>query len=106
MLQRFQEIVTSEVLDDAVILKLLGHQGYVPLEDAVEPRGYRVLNKIPRLPIVVVENLINEFNHLNQIVKASVQTLDDVENIGEVRARKIKDGLRLIKDQSVADKQL
>ncbi|MEW9502689.1 DNA integrity scanning diadenylate cyclase DisA [Jeotgalibacillus marinus] len=106
VIHRFQEMVTPEVLDDSIILKLLGHQGYVALEDVIEPRGYRVLNKIPRIPINIVENLINEFMNLNQMVRASVQMLDDVDGIGEVRARKIKDGLRLIKDQSIADNQL
>ncbi|KIL52314.1 DNA integrity scanning diadenylate cyclase DisA [Jeotgalibacillus soli] len=106
ILHRFQDIVTTEVLDDTVLLKLLGHQGYVPMDDVIDPRGYRVLNKIPRLPMIIIENLINEFQHLNQVVKANVQMLDDVDGIGEVRARKIKDGLRLIKDQSTADNQL
>ncbi|PPA68578.1 DNA integrity scanning diadenylate cyclase DisA [Jeotgalibacillus proteolyticus] len=106
LLQRFQKMITSEVLEDSALLKLLGHSIYVPLEDAIEPRGYRVLNKIPRLPIAIIENLINEFSDLNQMVKASVNALDDVEGIGEVRARKIKDGLRFIKEQSIADNQL
>ncbi|TDL30576.1 DNA integrity scanning protein DisA [Jeotgalibacillus sp. S-D1] len=105
MLQRFQDLVTSDVLDDSVLLKLLGQQGCLA-EDAIEPRGYRVLNKIPRLPMAIIENLINRFLKLNRVVKASVQELDKVEGIGEVRARKIKDGLRLIKDQSIADNQL
>ncbi|MGD7046425.1 DNA integrity scanning diadenylate cyclase DisA [Jeotgalibacillus proteolyticus] len=106
LLNRFQDMVTSEVLEDGALLKLLGFSVYTPAEDTTEPRGYRVLSKIPRLPIMIIENLINEFSHLNQMVKASVQMLDDVEGIGEVRAKKIKEGLRLIKDQSIADNQL
>jgi diadenylate cyclase len=106
VLYKFQELVHSEVLDDNVLLKLLGYQGYVHHDDAICPRGYRVLNKIPRLPIVIIENLITEFESLPKVCSASVDDLDEVEGIGEVRARKIKEGLKLIKEQTFADRQL
>ncbi|RLQ91788.1 DNA integrity scanning diadenylate cyclase DisA [Falsibacillus albus] len=106
VLYRFQELVSSEILDDTVLLKLLGYNGYIHLDDGICPRGYRVLSKIPRLPVVIVENLISTFEILPKILKASVDELDDVEGIGEVRARKIKDGLKLIKEQIFADRQL
>ncbi|GLI83863.1 MULTISPECIES: DNA integrity scanning diadenylate cyclase DisA [Rossellomorea] len=106
LLYKFQELVRSEVLEDNVLLKLLGYQGYPHHDEAMFPRGYRVLNKIPRLPIVIIENVINEYDALHHIVKATVEDLDEVEGIGEVRARKIKEGLKLIKEQTFADRQL
>jgi diadenylate cyclase len=106
LLYKFQELVHSEVLEDNVLLKLLGYHGYVHHDDAIFPRGYRVLNKIPRLPIVIIENLITRFETLPHVVSASVDDLDEVEGIGEVRARKIKEGLKLIKEQTFADRQL
>lgn len=106
ILFRFQELVHSEVLDDTVLLKLLGHNGYVPIDDGICPRGYRMLNKIPRLPIVIIENLVTKFQTLPNIVKATVEELDDVDGIGEVRARKIKEGFKLIKEQIFAERQL
>ncbi|KPL58172.1 MULTISPECIES: DNA integrity scanning diadenylate cyclase DisA [Rossellomorea] len=106
LLYKFQELVHSEVLEDNVLLKLLGYHGYVHHDDAIYPRGYRVLNKIPRLPIVIIENLITRFETLHHVVRASVDDLDEVEGIGEVRARKIKEGLKLIKEQTFADRQL
>ncbi|MEG9298773.1 DNA integrity scanning diadenylate cyclase DisA [Mangrovibacillus sp. Mu-81] len=106
VLFKFQELVHSEVLDDHVLLKMFGYQGYVHPDDAIFPRGYRVLNKIPRLPVVIIENLITEFETLPKVCSASVDELDEVEGIGEVRARKIKEGLKLIKEQTFADRQL
>ncbi|PFA64195.1 DNA integrity scanning protein DisA [Bacillus sp. AFS015802] len=106
LLYKFQELVHSEVLEDNVLLKLLGYHGYVHHDDAIYPRGYRVLNKIPRLPLVIIENLITRFETLPHVVNASVDDLDEVEGIGEVRARKIKEGLKLIKEQTFADRQL
>jgi diadenylate cyclase len=106
VLYKFQELVHSEVLDDNVLLKLLGYHGYVHHDDGIFPRGYRVLNKIPRLPVVIIENLVTEFETLPKVCSASVSELDEVEGIGEVRARKIKEGLKLIKEQTFADRQL
>jgi diadenylate cyclase len=101
-----QESSHEEVLEDSFLLKQLGYSGYIHLEEFICPRGYRVLNKVPRLPLIIIENLINRFEKLPHIVAASVEELDDVEGIGEVRARKIKEGLRQIKDQLFADRQL
>ncbi|WP_227397255.1 DNA integrity scanning diadenylate cyclase DisA [Jeotgalibacillus aurantiacus] len=103
LLDDFENMVSSEVLDDDVLMNLLGHAPNVPLEDLVEPRGYRVLNKIPRLPVMIIENLVNHFGHLPKMLKATVEELDRVDGIGEIRAKKIKEGLRSVKDQSLAD---
>jgi diadenylate cyclase len=103
---KLQEISHEEVIEDSFFLRQLGHSGYVHLDEFICPRGYRMLNKVPRLPLVIIENLINQFETLPHIVSATVVELDDVEGIGEVRARKIKEGLQLIKEQLFADRQL
>jgi diadenylate cyclase len=103
---KLQELSKGEMLEDSVILKLLGYNGYIHTEEIKCPRGYRVLNKVPRLPPIIIENLINRFEEFPNIIAASVEELDEVEGIGEVRARKIKEGLKLIKEQVFADRQL
>ncbi|WNS75583.1 DNA integrity scanning diadenylate cyclase DisA [Bacillus sp. DTU_2020_1000418_1_SI_GHA_SEK_038] len=106
MFDKLQEMSVGKMLEDSVILKLLGYNGYVHTEEFRCPRGYRMLSKIPRLPPVIIENLILRFMDLPAIVAASVEELDEVEGIGEVRAKKIKEGLKLIKKQLLADRQL
>jgi len=69
------------------------------LEQQVAPRGYRMLNKIPRIPPAIIENLVDRFFMLNNILRASIEELDDVEGIGEVRARSIKNGLLRMREQ-------
>lgn len=69
------------------------------LEQQVAPRGYRMLNKIPRIPAAIIENLVERFSMLNSILRASIDELDDVEGIGEVRARSIKNGLLRMREQ-------
>ncbi|MBP2242845.1 diadenylate cyclase [Cytobacillus eiseniae] len=103
---KLQELSTGKILEDSTILKLLGYNGYIHTDEYKCPRGYRILTKVPRLPPVIIENLIVRFKDLPAIVAATVEELDEVEGIGEVRARKIKEGLKLIKNQLLADRQL
>ncbi len=84
----------EDLLDLPLIARSLGYSGGSSiLEKYVSPRGYRVLGKIPRLPYPVVENLVDTFGGLSQVLNASLEELDEVEGIGETRARSIKDGL-------------
>jgi diadenylate cyclase len=100
---KLQMMVNIDPLEDASLLKVMGYQGYVHLDEFKCPRGYRILHKIPRLPLVIIENLINRFGELPKIVAASV---DEVEGIGEVRARKIKEGFKLIKERLVTERHM
>jgi diadenylate cyclase len=106
VLGRMQAIATSGTIEDMVLLKLMGYLGYVHLDENKSPRGYRILNKIPRLPSIIIENLISSFGVLSKITSASVEELDDVEGIGEVRAKKIKEGFKLIKERLYTDRHL
>ena len=60
---------------------------------AVQPHGYRLLHKIPRLPELVADHVVERFAHLQKIMRAGVPDLVEVEGVGEARARAIKDGL-------------
>ncbi|MFD1738256.1 DNA integrity scanning diadenylate cyclase DisA [Bacillus salitolerans] len=106
ILHTLQKLSNSELLDDAVIVKLLGYPGSTNLEDIVIPRGYRILNKIPRLPPIVIENIVTTLSNMKNIVRASTEELDDIEGIGEVRAKKIKEGLKRIYAQLLIDRQM
>lgn len=96
----------EELLDLNSISKFLGFAGQVNMEAPVTPRGYRILRKIPRLPLPVIENLVRTFGDLQNIVGASIDELDDVEGIGEVRAKSIKDGLRRLREQVLLDRHI
>ncbi|HZJ76279.1 MAG TPA: DNA integrity scanning diadenylate cyclase DisA [Oscillospiraceae bacterium] len=101
------ELSSEELLDLSLISKILGYgSGVDALDITVSTRGYRILNKIPRLPMAVIENLLEEFSDFQKILKASTEQLDDVEGIGEVRARAIKDGLRRLQEQVLLDRHI
>jgi diadenylate cyclase len=74
------------------------------LDASVQPRGFRLLSKIPRLPDAVIDHLIQRFGNLQKLLRATVDELDDVEGIGGVRARNIKEGLSRLAETSILDR--
>ena len=54
----------------------------------------------------VIENLVGHFGKLKYILEAGNEELDQVEGIGEARARAIKNGLRRIREQVALNKNL
>ncbi len=107
LLQQLKRMSNEELLDDQVIVKLLGYAKTANLaEFGICPRGFRIMHKIPRIPPVVVQNLIERFEDLPNILRANTEELDEVDGIGEARARKIKEGLTRIQEQLFIDRHI
>jgi len=86
---------SSEQLSDAMeVTQALGYGAVGQTEDFfLKPRGYRQLERVPRLPRRVAESLIREFGSLKDLLEASEADLDEVEGVGQARARAIHRGL-------------
>ena len=98
-------LTTEDLLDLKTVAAVL----HLPpesseLDASLQPRGYRLLSKIPRLPDVVVERIVDRFNNLQKILRATTDDLDDVEGVGGTRARAIKDGLTRLAETSILDR--
>lgn len=101
----FSEWSAEDLLDLSLIARRLGYAAQMNnLDTPVTPRAFRVLTKVPRLPMPVIENLVQRFHTLSDIAQASLEELDSVEGIGEVRARAIKEGLRRLREQVLLDR--
>ena len=107
ILAELRVLPNDDLLNEKVIVRILGHTpSDSQQEEIIYPRGYRVLNRISRLPQSIVSNLVDRFGHMNNIVKAGTAELDEVEGIGEKRARKIKEGLERIQEQLFIDRMV
>lgn len=94
----------EDLMKQSIIAKLLGYEDFDNYDEvAVYPKGYRLLNKIPRMPSNIVENLVKSFKTFQHILLADIPALDEVEGIGEVRARNIKQSLKRMQEQYVFD---
>ena len=94
----------NSVIELNQIAKILGYGAFDNYEEvSVYPRGYRILNKIPRMPNNIVENLVKNFKSFQHILAADIESLDEVEGIGEVRAMTIKQSLKRMQEQFMFD---
>lgn len=94
----------EESLDRYGVGRLLGY-GITPstLDVPVIPRGFRILRQIPRLPALVVDNIVAHFKTVSRIYSASPAELDEVEGIGEARAKAIRVGIKRLREQTIFD---
>jgi diadenylate cyclase len=94
----------EDLLDLRTVAGLLGLSPDLDLDSSVQPRGYRLLSKIPRLPDAIADHVIERFGRLPKIMRASISDLVGVEGVGEARARAIKDGLARVAESSILDR--
>lgn len=100
IIQELAKTQYEEITKETTIAKLLGYETFDNYDEVgVYTRGYRILNRIPRMPSNIVENLILSFKSFQHILDADIESLDEVEGIGEVRARTIKQSLRRMQEQ-------
>jgi len=94
----------EDINDYIWVAKMMGYgTGSSVLEQVVSPHGYRLLQKLPRIPSSVIDNLVAAFGTFSRILQASIEDLDEVEGIGEVRARSIRNGLKRMQEQLIIE---
>lgn len=104
VIESLEELSYEDLSRESVIAKLLGYENFDNYDEvAVYTKGYRILNKIPRMPSNIVENLVDSFKSFQHILAADIESLDEVEGIGEVRAKTIKQSLKRMQEQFVFD---
>jgi diadenylate cyclase len=95
----------DDLLDQVSVAALLHLSSSASaLDSGIQPRGYRLLARIPRLPSAVIERIVERFGNLQKILRATVDDLEDVTGVGEQRARAIKDGLARLAESSILDR--
>jgi diadenylate cyclase len=103
-LSALAQLSTDELLDlRAVAATLHLPGGGADLDHSLQPRGFRLLAKVPRLPEGVIGHIVDRFGSLQKVMRATIDDLDDVEGVGEARARAIKDGLSRLTETSILD---
>lgn len=101
---RLAELDDDDLLDLRCLTAILRLPGDMDLDAPLQPRGHRLLRRIPRLPESVAEQVVDQFGSLARIMRAGLADLIEVEGVGEVRARAIKDGLQRVAESSILDR--
>jgi len=96
---------SEDLLSLGKLGEILGYSSDIDvLEQPVEPRGYRILRKIPRLGDGTIEALVRHFGDLQAILDATVEEIARVDALGMYRAHDIKDGLAHLRELNLLDR--
>ncbi|MBA7695086.1 DNA integrity scanning protein DisA [subsurface metagenome] len=72
---------------------------------SVLPKGYRILSKVPHLPVSVVENVVAALGDLPNIMNSTVLELTEINEVGERRAGSVKRELERLKNRALLGKR-
>jgi len=87
-LAELEELSDADLEDPAKVGKALG---FPELDDEVQPRGYRLLSKVGRLPETVRDDVVRHFRgDFRRMLRASVAQFEKVEGVGPARARQLR----------------
>lgn len=104
-LQDLDLLSATDLIDLVAVAKALGYPGTSDALDAnVSPRGFRLLAKVPRLPTGMVDRLVEHFGSLQRLLGATVEDLQAVGGIGDVRARTVREGLSRLAEASMLER--
>ncbi|MCO5994442.1 DNA integrity scanning diadenylate cyclase DisA [Actinoallomurus rhizosphaericola] len=104
VLAALNQLSASELLDLATVADVLDFGGNDPLDTPVSPKGYRLLAKVPRLPGLLMERLVEHFGGLQKLLAASIDDLQSVGGVGESRARSVREGLSRLAESSILER--
>jgi len=103
--EKVRALAQQELLNLGNISQALGYNANLrSIDTYLTPRGYRVLTSTHRLPRQIIENLVQRFGSLQQIIRAPKDELVAVEGVGEVLAERVRVSLNLLRNQLALDK--
>ena len=106
-LEGLRALSYHDLLEFERLGELLGYDRSVnPLDHSVQPRGYRVLSHIPRIPEPLIRRVVGDLGGLDTVVRASQRDLEAVDGVGAVRAREIREGLRRLQEHNLVERYL
>jgi diadenylate cyclase len=95
---------TDEVLNPNAVTAVLDLQEGADLESSLQPRGYRLLGRIPRIQESLVESVVSRYGALQKVMRATVEDLENIPGVDAATARMIKDGLARLAESSILDR--
>ena len=105
-LTSFEALDSTGLSDLAQIARLLGLGGAAGdvLDAAASPGGYRMLARIPRLPMPIVDSTVEHFGSLQKMLSATAEDFQVIDGIGAIRARSLREGLSRLAETALIDR--
>ncbi|MEG0874019.1 MAG: DNA integrity scanning diadenylate cyclase DisA [Clostridiales bacterium] len=101
--EQLAKLNDDDLMDKPYIAKLLGIGNSSDiLEQCLTRKGYRILQRVPRIPASIVAKIVDFFdNDLQKILHADIDQLDEVEGVGIVRSNAIHQSLIRQRDYAI-----
>ena len=96
-------LTTEQLLDPSAVARLLDGND-VDLDLGLQPRGYRLLSRLPRIPDSVVAALVGHFGSLQKVMRSEVDEMAGIDGMDPASAATIKDGLARLAESSIFDR--
>ncbi len=104
VLAELASLDSGALVDVGAVARALQLGGMEHLDQALSPRGYRLLAKVPRIPGTVVDRLVEHFGSLQKLLAATIEDLQAVDGVGELRARSVREGLSRLAESSILER--
>ncbi len=104
-LRRLRALDTDELLGvDRFVAALSAGARPPGLDSALEPRGVRLLRRVPELHAETISQLLGHFAGLHEIVRATAGELAAASELSDEQARLVKEGLAHLAESSILDR--
>jgi diadenylate cyclase len=105
VVSRLTRLSSEELRNADRVAEIIGLPASISDTDsAVEPRGYRLLYRLPRFSDAIIERIVDRFVNLQQIMRASLVELEQVEGVGQARAHSVKNGLARLVEANIFER--
>jgi diadenylate cyclase len=95
---------TDQLMMPQTVASVLEIDTTLDLESSLQPRGYRLLARIPRLPEAVINLIVARYGSLQKVMRATAEDLEVVDGVEGATARTVKDGLARLAESSILDR--
>jgi diadenylate cyclase len=100
-----ETLSTAELLEPLTVARAVGLGHTEHLDAPLSTRGYRQVAQINRLPPSFAPRLIEHFGSLQALFSATSAELQEVDGVGENRARVIRDGLLRLAESAYIERE-
>ena len=100
---RLAGVPTEELLDPKAVAALLALSPTGDLDESLQPRGYRLLRRIPRVPQSTISAILDRYGSLQKVMGATAGELETLDGVDSATARLVKDGLGRLAESSILD---
>jgi diadenylate cyclase len=104
VIEDLAELSDDDLLDvRAVAATLVDGQCTVDLDQPMQPRGYRLLARLPRVSEEVAHQVIERFGSLAKVLRATAADLAEVPGLTPAQAQAIKEALGRLAESSILE---